>query len=102
MQGNFDDLLPGIISKASSIDLVYIDGNHRYKPTLDYFTTFITKAHNNTILVFDDIHWSKEMELAWSEIKNNPLVRCTIDIFFLGFVFFREEFKEKQDFVIRF
>ncbi len=102
IQGNFDDLLPGIINKASSVDLVYIDGNHRYKPTIKYFESFLSKVHNNSILVFDDIHWSKEMEQAWGKIKNHSLVRCSIDIFFLGFVFFREEFKEKQDFVIRF
>lgn len=100
--GNFDDLLPTVISQRSTVDLAYIDGNHRYDPTLNYFEHFLTRAHNNSILVFDDIHWSKEMEEAWEKIKAHPSVRCTVDIFFLGFVFFRQEFKEKQNFAIRF
>jgi len=100
--GNFDDLLSSIIYKLPSIDLAYIDGNHRYQPTINYFHQFLEKHHNNTIMVFDDIHWSAEMERAWAEIQKHVAVRCTVDIFFLGFVFFRKEFKEKQHFTIRF
>lgn len=101
-QGNFDHILPSVISQLSSIDFAYIDGNHRYEPTIDYFHQFLSKSNRRTILVFDDIHWSEEMEKAWQEIKQHPSVQYTIDIFFLGFVFFREEFKVKQDFSIRF
>jgi predicted O-methyltransferase YrrM len=100
--GNFDDVLPSVINQLSSIDLAYIDGNHRYKPTINYFHQFLPKINSQTILIFDDIHWSEEMEKAWEEIKAHPSVQYTIDIFFLGFVFFRVEFKVKQNFSIRF
>jgi predicted O-methyltransferase YrrM len=102
LTGNFDNVLPSIISQLSTIDLAYIDGNHRYQPTINYFHQFLPKLNNRTILVFDDIHWSVEMERAWEEIKLHPSVQYTIDIFFLGFVFFKQEFKVKQDFSIRF
>ena len=102
INGNFDNTLPTAISQLSTIDLAYIDGNHRLEPTLNYFEQFLSRTNNDSILVFDDIHWSKEMDQAWEKIKAHPSVRCTIDIFFLGFVFFRQEFKQKQDFVIRF
>jgi predicted O-methyltransferase YrrM len=102
-KGNFDDLLPSLISQLSSpISLAYIDGNHRYEPTTCYFRHLLKAVNPASILVFDDIHWSAEMEKAWEEIKADPTVHYTIDIFFLGFVFFREEFKVKQDFTIRF
>ena len=102
LNGNFDELLPSVISQLPVIDLAYIDGNHRYQPTMQYFNQLVSKVNNNSILVFDDIHWSQEMEKAWIEIKSHPGVRCTIDIFFLGFVFFKNEFRQKQDFTIRF
>lgn len=102
LQGNFDELLPYLIHQLSSVDLAYIDGNHRYGPTMTYFHQLLIKTHNNSILVFDDIHWSSEMEQAWEEIKSHPAVRCTVDIFFLGFVFFRQEFKTPQHFTVRF
>lgn len=102
LKGNFDNVLPSVIGQLSSIDMAYIDGNHRYQPTVNYFHQFLPKAHGQTILVFDDIHWSMEMEKAWKEIKSHSSVQYTIDIFFLGFVFFRQEFKVKQNFAIRF
>lgn len=100
--GRFDELLPSAVSLLSPLDLAYIDGNHRYAPTMQYFTQLLPALHNGSILVFDDIHWSAEMERAWAEIQRHPAVRCTVDIFFLGFVFFRQEFKEKQHFTVRF
>lgn len=102
VQGNFDAVLPSIIHRLSVTDLAYIDGNHRYEPTINYFKQVLSRSHNHTILVFDDIHWSAEMEKAWEEIKAHPSVKYTIDIFFLGFVFFRDQFKVKQHFSIRF
>ncbi|HJW17605.1 MAG TPA: class I SAM-dependent methyltransferase [Flavisolibacter sp.] len=102
LQGDFDNVLPGVLAKENKIDLAYIDGNHRYEPTMRYFHQFLHKTSDASILVFDDIHWSNEMERAWSEIKEHPAVQYTIDVFFLGFVFFRKEFKVKQHFKIRF
>ena len=102
LTGHFDQVLPTVLGQFATVDLVYIDGNHRYQPTINYFLQCLAKSGNDTILVFDDIHWSEEMEKAWEEIKAHPSVQYTIDIFFLGFVFFRNDFKVKQNFVIRF
>jgi predicted O-methyltransferase YrrM len=101
-EGNFDNTLAFVISPLSSIDFVFIDGNHRREPTERYFLQLLSKTNNDSILVFDDIHWSREMEQAWETIKKHPSVRCTIDLFFIGIVFFRQEFREKQHFRIRF
>ncbi|MDQ6608877.1 MAG: class I SAM-dependent methyltransferase [Bacteroidota bacterium] len=102
IQGSFDHHLSSVILQLSFVDVVYIDGNHRYEPTMYYFNQLLSKTHNDSVLIFDDIHWSAEMEKAWEEIKSHPSVKCTIDIFFLGFVFLKKEFKEKQHFIIRF
>lgn len=102
LQGSFDALLPSALRPLCSVDLAYVDGNHRYGPTMAYFRLLLSKTGNDSIFVFDDIHWSPEMEKAWDEIKSHPSVRCTVDIFFLGFVFFRQEFKTPQHFTVRF
>ena len=101
VEGNFDNTLPAILYQLPSVDFAFIDGNHRLEPTQNYFQWLLSKANNNSIFIFDDIHWSKEMEQAWSTIKAHPSVMCTIDIFFLGIIFFRQEFREKQHFTIR-
>lgn len=85
---------------SEAFDLVYIDGNHQKEATLHYFNQLVKTAHNDTIFIFDDIHWSKEMSEAWEIIKNRPEVTVTIDTFFWGFVFFRKE-QAKEHFTIR-
>lgn len=82
-------------------DLIYFDGNHQKKATLDYFNSLIENTSADSVFIFDDIHWSKEMEEAWETIKEHPKVTITIDTFFWGYVFFRTETKHKEHFVIR-
>ena len=79
-----------------------MDGNHRKIATLNYFSYLKTKCAPASIIIFDDIHWSLEMEEAWEQIKQEESVTLTIDLFFIGLVFFNPDFKEKQHFTIRF
>lgn len=85
---------------SKSYDLIYFDGNHSKKATLTYFEILLQTINNDSVWIFDDIHWSREMEEAWEIIKNHPKVKVTIDTFQWGFVFFRYE-QEKEHFVIR-
>lgn len=100
--GNFDDNFQSLLNRVGIVDLVYIDGNHRLEPTLRYFELALKNSHQETVLIFDDIHWSEEMESAWQTIRSHPKVTATIDLFFLGFVFLRPDFKEVQHFKIRY
>lgn len=102
LQGNFDAVIPDILSRLETVDLLFIDGNHREKATVDYFEAFLPKANDDSIFILDDIHWSRGMEQAWNRVKNHPAVTVSIDLFFIGLVFFRKEFLVKRDFVIRF
>ena len=94
--GNFDNELKKICDERQKFDLIFIDGNHREVPTINYFNTVLPFCHNDTVLLFDDIHWSEEMQEAWEYIKNHEKVTCTIDIFEMGIVFLRKEFRQKQ------
>ncbi|WP_373056937.1 O-methyltransferase [Zunongwangia sp. H14] len=85
---------------ATNYDLVFFDGNHQKQSTLDYFRQTLSFAHNDSVFIFDDIHWSPDMEAAWEEIKNHPVVTVSIDTFYWGLIFFRRE-QAKQHFVIR-
>lgn len=100
--GNFDETLSNVLQKNKILDFVFIDGNHRFEPTIRYFNMLKPNLHENSVLVFDDIHWSKEMELAWAAIKEDDSVTLTIDLFFIGLVFFRKEQKKKQHFIVQF
>lgn len=99
--GNFDEILPGIVSEQESLDLVFVDGNHRKEATLDYFRWCLPKLSEHGMMIFDDIYWSKGMKEAWQEIKAHPQVTVTIDLFWIGLVFIRPG-QVKEDFKIRF
>lgn len=100
--GNFDDILESVLMQNPGIDFVFLDGNHRQEPTERYFRQLLPHVHNDTLLIFDDIHWSKEMDNAWANIVQHEAVTCDIDLFYIGIISFRKEFKEKQRFAIRF
>lgn len=102
VKGNFDEQLLPLLDSLPPIDLAFVDGNHRREPTLRYVDTLLHHAARPSAFIFDDIHWSKEMEEAWTKIKTDPRVHLTIDLFFIGIVFLRDEFKIKQDFIIRY
>jgi len=99
--GNFDDTLSGVLGDQQQLDFVYIDGNHQRVATLNYFEQCLPKAHEDTMLIFDDIYWSEGMKQAWAEIKKNPQVTVTVDLFWIGLVFFKKG-RVKEDFIIRF
>jgi predicted O-methyltransferase YrrM len=99
--GEFSNALPLLPENFSSLDLVYLDGNHRSAPTLSYFEQCLSKANENSLFIFDDIHWSADMESAWKQIQNHPRVSVTIDLFHVGLVFFRKGIA-KQNFILKF
>jgi len=99
--GNFDTLLPNLIGTKAKLDFVYIDGNHRKDATLNYFNWCLPKVHENSLLIFDDIYWSEGMKEAWAQIKQHPQVTVTIDLFWIGLVFFKKG-QAKEHFKIRY
>jgi predicted RNA methylase len=102
VEGDFEHTLPLVVAKLEKVGLAYVDGNHRYEPTIQYFHELLKHASDDTVIIFDDIHWSAAMEKAWDEIKCHPSVTLSIDLFFIGLVFFRKENKEPSHFVIRY
>jgi predicted O-methyltransferase YrrM len=90
---------PETVTENCDWKLIYFDGNHSEKATLDYFDLLLPTITNTSVWIFDDIHWSAEMENAWEIIKKHPKVKVTIDTFQWGIVFFRAE-QEKEHFVV--
>ena len=85
---------------SEKFDLIFIDGDHNGERTLGYFNSLLKNVHNNSVIIFDDIYWSKDMTIAWQQIIANKKVTVSIDTFQWGLVFFRKE-QSKQHFIIR-
>jgi predicted O-methyltransferase YrrM len=98
--GDFSKTLPGVINELDKLDFVFVDGKHQKDATLKYFEWCLPKVHENTLLIFDDIYRSTGMKEAWNTIKAHPQVTVTIDLFWIGLVFFRKG-QVKEDFLIK-
>lgn len=100
VNADFDYVMEHFADKMEGVDFFFLDGNHAYEPTMRYFKFAKQYAGNNTIFVFDDIHWSSGMSRAWQEIAADTDVTVSIDLYNMGIVFFRKE-NAKQHFVLK-
>jgi predicted O-methyltransferase YrrM len=89
-----------LFNNNSNFDLIFVDGSHNKERTVAYFKALKKQVNNNSLIIFDDIYWSREMTAAWREIITDECVTVSIDTFQWGFVFFRKE-QKKQHFSIR-
>jgi predicted O-methyltransferase YrrM len=94
--GNIDTTLESCLKNTDKLDMVFFDANHKSEAVLNYFKMCLQKTHNKTIMVFDDIYWSDDMEKAWKVIQSHPRVTSTVDIFQIGIVFFNPNLHKKH------
>ncbi|MFN4000082.1 class I SAM-dependent methyltransferase [Algoriphagus sp.] len=97
--GQINTTLPQILDQIQKLDFALIDANHTYEGTIFAFNTLLRTTHSKTIFAIGDIHWSLEMEKAWSEIKLHPEVKLTFDFYECGIVFF-DYTGEKTDLIL--
>ncbi len=88
VDGNIDQTLPDFIQNPAKIDFALMDANHRYTPTLRYFELLAKRIQTKGVIVMDDIYYSPEMEKAWTELRQHPLVYGSVDLFRCGLLFF--------------
>jgi predicted O-methyltransferase YrrM len=99
--GDFEEGIKNITRLGIRPGLVFIDGNHRKEPLLHYFGRMTELSGNDTVIVIDDINYSREMSEAWNIIRQNEKVTLTIDVFRMGIVFFRKGLT-RSSYVIRY
>ena len=87
--GTFGNLLPAVLQEMPTVDLLFIDGDHRYQPTVDYVRQCLPKATESSIFIIADIHWSPGMEKAWEAVKVLPGIASSIDLCYFGVLFFQ-------------
>lgn len=94
VEGNIDDTLPAHIT--GHVDVAFIDANHTQEATLRYFDILAQRTDRKSVIVIDDIHYSRAMGKAWEEICNRKNVACTMDLYKMGLVFFDPDYLHKH------
>lgn len=98
--GRFEQLLPELLRSAPAPDLIFFDGNHQAEPTMAYFETCLKFCGENTLYVFDDVHWSADMEDAWRQLQDHPKVTLSVDLWDFAVLSTDPSFKVKQHFCV--
>lgn len=62
------------------LDMVYIDGQHEKIATFHYLDRLTPHLNAECILVFDDIHWTPDMEKAWQVLCKWKGMAWTLDL----------------------
>ncbi len=88
IHGLYNKTLPEVVKSKTRFDLVFIDGNHQYEATLNYFEMLKDNLADKAIVIFDDINWSNGMRRAWREICKQKGIVFSINFFKLGIVVF--------------
>lgn len=101
VEGDINVTLQKVLESISTLDFVFVDANHSSAAVLNYFKLCLPLMKSNSVMVFDDIYWSDDMEMAWETIKKNEKVKATIDLFQVGIVFFNADLY-KKDYKIRY
>lgn len=101
IEGNIDKTLSEFLANTRKIDFAFMDANHRYNATVNYFRQLAMKTDVTSLIVIDDIHYSEEMENAWQDIKSSPLVYGSMDLYRAGLLFFDPSLN-KQHVVLQF
>ena len=96
LEGKFDDKLPVVFDALTSVDLIFIDGDHRKERLLKYFKTCLKYTNDDSIIIVDDINWSKEMKQAWKQLCQHTSVTLSVDLFRLGILFLNPDLQKQE------
>jgi len=97
----FANEIKRIKKENGRLGLFFIDGDHSYTPTLQYFKQCAEIGTEEAVIIIDDIHWSDDMDRAWKAIKESSTCRVSVDLFRFGIIFTNKKL-QKQHYIVRY
>lgn len=84
---------------ATCVDMVIFNNDVL---NLQAFETLLTVVHPDTIMIFTGVHNNTDTKRVWNQVKAHPQVTLTIDLFWIGLVFFKSGRAQKEHFKIKY
>lgn len=90
--GDFGQFFPDLVKNAANRSIFFIDGDHRYGPTIEKVRMILEQGSiTETMVILDDIYWSAGMDKAWHELISHPGVDISLDLFSFGILIRRPD-----------
>ncbi len=84
----FDEVLPSLTRRLPRLDLLFLDGHHEKDATLRYFSLLLPLLHPESLVIVDDIRWSRGMWQAWQTLRRHHRVTASVDLLRMGILLF--------------
>ncbi len=97
--GTIIQTLPKLYSLIGDKTMIYLDAHHTGEASIEYFNMLKPFLRKDSVLVLDDINYSKDMHQAWKEIISDSSVTLSINLFRMGVIFFNPALS-KQEFYL--
>jgi predicted O-methyltransferase YrrM len=84
IEGRLDEVLDDVMAEAAPVDLVFLDAAKGKEGNLMVAERVLARMAPGATLVMDDVHWSREMNRAWRQVRSNPRIGLSADLWRLG------------------
>jgi len=91
---------PSVLN-AKGTKLIFMDAGIAPNTVMTVFTNNLPAASDQTIVIVKNNHQNRIAEHAWQHITQHPRVTVTVDLFWIGLVYFRHG-QVKENFLIKF
>lgn len=66
------------------------------------YGVLLKDMRQRTVIVIPSIHKSEHHTAAWNRLRNRSEVRMSIDLYNHGLLFYREDFREKKHYTLKY
>lgn len=87
-------------NESTIINFIYIHSKQFAIITNERIEQLLKTTENDSFWILENIHANQDAEAFWNNLKSNPKVTVTIDIYHFGLVFFRKE-QVEEHFILR-
>ncbi len=85
IHASFSEAIDQFVARGRQcLDFVFIDGHHERLATIHYFDRLRPCIMDGALVIFDDIAWSADMNLAWQELRLDGAFAHTLALGNLG------------------
>lgn len=99
--GNLQQLLHHTLLNSTKLDIVYFNKFKDGETLFNLFGLCLAKADENSMFIIKGIYSDPSTKTMWAKIKELPEVTVTVDLFWIGLVYFKKD-QAEEHFKIKF